>query len=64
MPVLSTFNIAIIYLLGNWLSISALARYFLHLFPVYLGYLGICLNLAIHYAQSLAVKKRVMALAL
>lgn len=57
-------NIAVIYLLVNWLSISALARYFLHLFPVYLGYLGICFNLAIPYVQSMAVKKRVMGLAL
>ena len=31
-------NIAVVFLLLYWLSISVGVRYFLHLFPVYLGY--------------------------
>jgi hypothetical protein len=57
-------NIAVIYLLVNWLGISTAARYSLHLFPVYLGYLGICFNLAFRYAQSLRPEKRVIRLVL
>jgi len=57
-------NLAVIYLLVDWLGISELPRYFLHLFPVYLGYLGICFNVAIPYVRAIAAKKRVMGLAL
>jgi hypothetical protein len=57
-------NLAVIYLLINWLGISVAGRYFLHLFPVYLGYLGVCFNLAFNYAQTLAAKQKAMALAL
>jgi hypothetical protein len=37
-------NVALIYLLAYWIGISSLARYFLHLFPLYLVYLGVWLN--------------------
>ena len=37
-------NFALIYLLAYWIGISSLARYFLHLFPLYLVYLGVWLN--------------------
>jgi hypothetical protein len=37
-------NLALIYLLAYWIGISSLARYFLHLFPLYLVYLGVWLN--------------------
>jgi hypothetical protein len=37
-------NLALIYLLAYWIGISSLARYFLHLFPLYLIYLGVWLN--------------------
>lgn len=57
-------NLVVIYLLINWLSISVAARYFLHLFPVYLGYVGICFNLAFNYAQTLAAKQRALSLTL
>lgn len=57
-------NLAVIYLLLNWLGISTLARYFLHLFPVYLGFLGICFNFAIHYVHVIAQTQRRIGLAL
>jgi hypothetical protein len=57
-------NIAVVFLLLYWLSISVGVRYFLHLFPVYLGYVGICFNLAFCYLRSVAVNKRVVAVAL
>lgn len=57
-------NIAVIYLLVQWLGISVLARYALHLFPVYLGFLGICFNFAIHYVQVIAQTQRRIGLAL
>jgi hypothetical protein len=37
-------NIVLIYLLFYWIGISSLARYFLHLFPLYLVYIGVWLN--------------------
>jgi len=57
-------NIVVVYLVISWLGVSALARYFLHLAPVYLGYLGVCFNFATRYLDSIAPRKRVVALAL
>lgn len=37
-------NVALLYLLAYWIGISSLARYFLHLFPLYLVYIGVWLN--------------------
>jgi hypothetical protein len=37
-------NVALIYILAYWMGISSLARYFLHLFPLYLVYIGVWLN--------------------
>ena len=51
-------NFALVYLLGNWLGISTIARYGLQLFPVYLGYLGISLNIALTYFPTLTIEKR------
>jgi hypothetical protein len=57
-------NLAVIYLLVLWLGISTSARFALHFFPVYLGFLGICFNFAVRYVESIAEKKRVTALTL
>ncbi|HVQ38656.1 MAG TPA: hypothetical protein VMS31_14055, partial [Pyrinomonadaceae bacterium] len=57
-------NLAVIYLLINWLGISLAARYFLHLFPVFLGFLGVGFNVVIHYVSVLAARQRALALAL
>jgi hypothetical protein len=34
-------NFALIYFLACWLGISSLARYFMHLFPLYAAYIGV-----------------------
>jgi hypothetical protein len=57
-------NGATIYLLANWLSISTFARYFLQVFPVYVGYLGVCFNIAAQYAQTIGRDKRALPFAL
>lgn len=40
-------NVALIYLLVYWIGISSFARYFLHLFPLYLVYIGVWLNILV-----------------
>ncbi len=51
-------NIVVIYLIVNWLTLSWLVRYFLHLFPVYLAFVGVSLNIVIGYLRSITANKR------
>lgn len=57
-PPLVYLNIVLIYLLLYWISISSLARYFLHLFPLYLVYIGVLLNKILR-ASSIDQKPRI-----
>ncbi|HKO96191.1 MAG TPA: hypothetical protein VJU86_04325 [Pyrinomonadaceae bacterium] len=43
-------NLVLIYLFVYWIGISSLARYFLHLFPVYLVYIGVGLNALLRFS--------------
>lgn len=43
-------NVVLLYLLAYWMGISSFARYFLHLFPVYLVYIGVLLNTLLRFS--------------
>jgi len=51
-------NIALVYLLAYWIGISSLARYFLHVFPLYLVYIGVLLNSLLFVSRSIQNNSR------
>jgi hypothetical protein len=53
-------NVALVYLIVIWIGTSSLGRYFLHLFPVYVCYIGACVNGLAAYVDSKFQGRRVV----
>ncbi|MDJ0578114.1 MAG: hypothetical protein QNJ65_23515 [Xenococcaceae cyanobacterium MO_234.B1] len=49
-------NICLIYLIFIWIGISYLGRYFLHVLPVYVCYLGLCIYNIAEYFRTIVIK--------